>query len=213
MTVEAFVRVTGVSAEEAVRRARTWSGRAGSAVDAALLIEAGPAVIAALDETGPVFALLPLSGSPATVGRAAARLARYGASWVTVAATAGSGAIKAAVSAVAGTGARVVVETLPIGANDAAATAIAAMSRGKLVSRLAALAASAEAAAVLCAVSDLGVVAQVAPGLVAVADGITDVAGLSEAGKRGAAVVVLDGPEPLEAIEDGAPGRRNRSRT
>ena len=207
------MRVSGVSAEEAVRRARTWSGRAGCAVDAAVLIEAGPAVIAALDETGPVLALMPLSGSPATVARAAARLARYGASWVTVAATAGSGAIKAAVKAVAGTGARVVVETLPIGANDAAATAIAAMSRGKLVSRLAVLAASADAAGVLCAVSDLGVVAQVAPGLVAVADGITDVAGLREAVKRGAAVVVLDGPEPLEAIEDGAPRRRTRSGT
>lgn len=209
--MDAFVRVTGASAEDVVRRARSWAGRAGSAIDGAVLMEAGPAVIAALDETGPVLVLMPISGAPETVARAAARLARYGAAWVTVAATAGSKAIGAAVNAVAGTGARIVVETVPVGVDEAGATAIAAMSRGKLVSRLATLAGSTGAAGVLCAVSDLGVVAQVVPDLIAVADGIKDAAGWREAEKRGAAVVVLDGPETLEAIEVGAPGRRNRS--
>ncbi len=212
MTLEIFVRITATGAADAIRAAREWSGRAGCAVDAALLIEAGPAIVAALDETAPpVFVLMPLSGPPAAVGRATVRLARYGAAWVTVTGTAGAAGIRSAVAAVAGSGARVAVETLPASADDAVATALAAMSRGKLVSRIASLAADSGASGIMGAVADLGVFAQVAPGLTGIADGVGSVTRLTEARRRHAGVVIVDGPELIGGGEDATSPRRPRS--
>lgn len=211
MTPEIFVRVSVAGAGEAIRAARDWSGRAGCAVDASLLIEAGPAIVAALDETAPpVLVLMPLSGPATAVGRAAIRLARYGASWVTVTGTVGAAGIKAAVAAAAGSGARVAVETLPASVDEAAATALAAMSRGKLVSRIASLAAANGASGVVGSVGDLGVFAQVAPGLIAIADGVGSATRLAEARRRGAGAVIVDGTDFLGAGDDATP-RRPRS--
>ncbi len=154
---------------------------------------------------------MPLSGPPAAVGRAAVRLARYGAAWVTVTGTAGAAGIKAAVAAAAGSGARIAVETLPAAADDAAATALAAMSRGKLVSRIASLAASSGASGVVGTVVDLGVFAQVAPGLMGIADGVGSVTRLTEARRRGAGAAIVDSPDLVGAVEDGASSRRPRS--
>jgi orotidine-5'-phosphate decarboxylase len=212
LTPEFFVRVTAAGAVDALRTARGWAGRAGSAVDAALLIEAGPAVVAALDEVAPpVFVAMPLSGPPASVGRAAARLARYGAAWVAVSGTIGVAGIRQAVAAVAGTGARIAVVTLATHLDDAGATALAAMSRGKLVSRIAGLAAEAGAAGVVGAVGDLGVFAQVVPGLVGIADGVGSATRLTEARRRQAGAVIIDTPDLLGAPDDAAGSRRSRS--
>ena len=212
MTPEFFVRIDATGAGDALRAARGWAGRAGCAVDAALLVEAGPAIVAALEETAPpVFVVMPMSGPPGAVGRAALRLARYGAAWVAVAGTIGAAGIRQAVAAVAGTGARIAVETLATQADDAAATALAAMSRGKLVSRIAGVAAEAGAAGVVGAVGDLGVFAQVAPGLVGIADGVGSATRLTEARRRHAGAVILDTPDLLGSGDDAVGSRRSRS--
>ncbi len=211
--VEAYVRVSARTAEDAVREVRGWSGRAGAALDAGLIMGVGPAVVAALDEIGPVAVLFPLSGPPQAVAAAASRLARFGAAWVTVAAPAGGDAITAAVEAVAGTGARIAVETLPVAVDDSAAAALIGSTRGRLVSRMAVAAAAAGASGVVCGISDLGVLAQVAPQLIGVVDGLDDDRRVGEALSRGAGVVVVSRLEAIAVLggePTSAPARRGR---
>lgn len=208
--MDVYVRLSTRSAEEAFASARTIGGDAGFAVDADLVTGVGPAIVSALDGLGPVFVAAVVSGSPTIVGATISRLARLGATWVTVAGSAGPQAVAAAVAGVAGTGCSVAVHTIPIGLDDATVATLTGSTRGKQVSRLAAVAAASGAKGVICAVPDLGVVAQVAPGLARIVDG--DV--WQEASRRGAEVLLLPSPAALAAFlaESDAP-RQTRSRT
>lgn len=215
--VERYVRLDARTAEEAYLQAKSWAGTAGTAIDSALLFGAGPAVIGALDELGPVLVIPPLSGSPAAVGAAAERLARFGASWITVASNAGVEAMGAAVTAVTGAGCRVAVETLPVGIDDAAAAALIGSARGRHVSRLVAAAAGAGVGGVVCAWGDLGVVAQVAPTLTRILDPGDGEVRWAEAVDRGAGVLVLPNAAALAALgaalgDDAKPAGRTRGR-
>jgi hypothetical protein len=199
--VERYIRLEARSAEEGYLQAKTWAGAAGTAIDAALLLGVGPAVVAALDDLGPVLVLAPLSGSAGAVGGAAERLVRLGASWITVAATAGVGAMQAAVAAAGAAGCRVCAETLPVGLSDAAAAALLGGARGKHVSRLATAAATAGVDGILCSWGDLGVVAQVAPQLVRILDPGGETVQWAQAAGRGAGVLVLPDPSSLSAVD------------
>jgi hypothetical protein len=201
--VERYVRLDARGAEEAYLQAKSWAGSAGSAIDAGLLFGVGPAVVAALDELGPVFVLAPISGPPRTVGAAVERLVRLGASWVTVAATAGGPALQAAVEAAGTAGCRVAVETVPVGIDTAAAAALFGGPRGKQVSRLAALGAGTGVAGVVCSWGDLGVVAQVAPDLTRILDSGGEAVRWGEAAARGAGVLVLPDAALLTQCGDG----------
>ena len=209
--VERYVRLSARTAEEGYLQAKSWAGAAGTAIDAALLFGAGPAVIGALDELGPVIVLTPLTGSPVAVGVAAERLARFGASWITVAANAGGEVMGAAVAAVAGAGCRVAVETLPVGLDDAATAALVGSGRGRHISRLAGVAAAAGVHGVLCAWGDLGVIAQVAPKLTRILDSGGGEVRWAEAADRGAGVLVLPDAGALGALGPalGAPIERS----
>lgn len=191
MSAERYLRLGGSSAEGAVLAARAAGPGVGFAVDADLLAAVGPAVVSALDEVGPVLVGSALSGTPPVVGAAAARFGRLGASWITVASLAGAEAVRSAVAGVAGTGCRVVVETMGTTLGDAEVSALTGVARGRLVSRLAAMAAGAGAAGVWCALPDLGVVAQVAPDLVRVCPVGDDADEAGEAERRGAALLVV----------------------
>lgn len=188
-----FVRMPGRSAEDAVRRSRTMGNGYGFAVDVDLLAVAGPAIVAALDEQGPVIVMSPLTGSPERVGAAAARLARYGAAWVAVDAAAGSAVIAAAVAGVAGTGCGVAAATLPPHADDVVVAATHGTTRGKVVARLARVAAGAGASAVIGVAGDIGVVASVAGDLAVIAETFDDETA-GDALRRGAVALVV--PEP-----------------
>jgi len=145
--MDVYVRLSARSAEEAFRSARGVGGGAGFALDADLVTGLGAALVGALDELGPVMVVAAVSGAPEVVGTTAARLARLGAVWVTVAAAAGAEATRAAVDAVAGTGCGIVVHTLGVGLDEAAVGTLTGSTRGRMVSRLAASAAGAGAAA------------------------------------------------------------------
>lgn len=173
-----FARLPGRSAEDAVRSAVS-AGTGGFAVGQDLLAGPGPVVIAALD--GEVIVLAGLHGAPEPASVAARRFRGFGATWVSVQAADGP----ALIEAVASTGLGVVAATLRHGQDDAEAAKVGGRSRGKTVSRLAGIAASAGAGGVLCDISDLGVVADVAPGA--------------------ARFVWVDAPEEaVEAVERGA---------
>ncbi len=208
--MDVYVRLSTRSAEEAFASARTIGGDAGFAVDADLVTGVGPAIVSALDQLGPVFVAAVVSGSPTIVGATISRLARFGATWVTVAGSAGPKAVAAAVAGVAGTSCSVAVHTIPVSLDDATVATLTGSTRGKQVSRLAAVAADAGAAGVICAVPDLGVVATVAPGLTRIVDG--DV--WQEASRRGADALLLPSPASLVAfLADSDAPRQTRSRT
>jgi len=147
----------GRSAEDAVRSAIAV-GTSGFAVGQDLLAGPGPAVISGLN--GDVLVLAGLHGAAAAAAAAARRLRGYGATWVTVQAIDGPGLVEA----IAATGVGVVASTMRHGQDDAEAAKVAGRTRGKVVSRLAGVAVAAGAGGVLCDLSDLGVVADVAPG-------------------------------------------------
>jgi orotidine-5'-phosphate decarboxylase len=201
--VEVYVRLSGRTAEEAFLAAREIGGAAGFAIDVDLVAGIGPALVSALDELGPVMVLGGLSGPPPLVAAAAGRLARLGASWVTVSALAGATAVAAAVEAVAGTGCGIAAATLSVGLDATEVTSLTGTSRGRLVSRLAAAAAGAGATGIVGSLADLGVIAQVAPGTIGIVDAGPEAAEWAEASRRGAGVVVLPGPGSLRAFAAG----------
>jgi len=200
------------NAEEAVRIAAVCSGRCGVVITPALLAGPGPAVVAALSAVTPVIVLAGLHGDPEDAAVAARRLVDYGASWVTVQAVDGIAVMRAVVDAVGG--GRTMAVTLRPGLDDAAVAASRlGESRGRVVSRLAAAAGSAGVGAMICTISDLGVVHQVASGVERVAWGAGTPAEAADATARGAAGVILDaavlaGRDPAEALAafEGASG-------
>lgn len=185
-----FARLPGRSGEEAVRRSREAPAGCGFAVDIDLLAQTGPAIVAALDEQGPVLVLVPLTGAPDRVAAAATRLARFGAAWVVVAATAGETAIRSAVDAVSGTGCGVAAATVPGHADDALVTATMGMTRGKAVARLSRVAVASGASGVIGIPADIGVVAEVAPSLETLIE-VADRATAGEALRRGAGALIV----------------------
>lgn len=177
----------GRSAEEAVRTASGLEGADGVVVGPELLAGPGPAALSALEGAGEVLVLAGLHGDPVRAAGAARRYSAFGATWVTVQAIDGPGLVGAVVAS----GAGVVAVTLRHGQDDAEAAAIVGRSRGRAVSRLAETAAGAGAAGILCDLSDLGVVAQVAPGAERFAWADTPEEAL-DAAARGADRVIVD---------------------
>ncbi|HUG74088.1 MAG TPA: orotidine 5'-phosphate decarboxylase / HUMPS family protein [Acidimicrobiia bacterium] len=185
--------LTARIAGEAVREADQISGAVdGFAVGADLLLGPGPGVVGALARIGEVTTLFAIHGTPEIVGRAAGRLAEYGARRIAVHALVEEGAMEAAVVAAAASGATVVAASLDSGIDDARAASLGlGGSRGAVVSRLAKRASAAGASGVLATLADLGVVAQAAPELGRVAVGISSLTGIDEARQRGADLIVV----------------------
>jgi orotidine-5'-phosphate decarboxylase len=167
------------TAEEAVRLAGILSPHVGGfKVGLELLMGPGPGVVAALAALGkPVFADAKLHDIPTTVARAARQLARLGARWVTVHAAGGSRMLDAALEGLnegAGgrpTGLLGVTVLTSISTDDLAELGVSS-SPGRHTARLAKLAAAAGCEGVVCSPEELGVIAQVAPGLLRVTPGI-----------------------------------------
>ncbi len=207
--------------EEAVRLARAVAPHvAAFKIGLELLSGPGPVLVSALAELGkPVFCDAKLHDIPHTVTRAAANLGRAGARWITVHATGGRAMLEAAVEGAAGaghgTGILAVTVLTSLSAGDLAAVGMGD-SVGRQVSRLSKLAATAGAEGVVCAVRELGDVAQVAPELLTVVPGIRPkgaevddqarVATPEEALERGAGLLVIGRPitaaaDPVAAAE------------
>ncbi len=210
------------SAEQAVRLARDLVPYVGGfKVGLELMMGPGPGVVATVGELGlPVFADAKLHDIPNTVAGACRQLGRYGARWVSVHGTGSSVMLTAAVESLR--------EANPLGgilgitvltsldSGDLARVGING-TPGKQVSRISKLAASAGCEGVVCAVPELGVVAQSAPGLTRVTPGIRPagagsddqarVASPEEALARGADLLVIGRPitraaDPIAVAHD-----------
>lgn len=166
------------SAEEAVRLAKRVAPYVGGfKVGLGLLYGPGPGTVATLASLGkPVFADAKLHDIPSQVERAAAQLGRWGARWVTAHVSGGREMLEAAVAGLAaGAGGPngVLGVTVLTSLDEASLAAVGiASTPGKLVSRMARVAAGAGCEGLVCSPLELGVVAAVAPELVTVIPGI-----------------------------------------
>jgi orotidine-5'-phosphate decarboxylase len=168
------------TAEEAVRLARALADYvAGFKVGLGLLHGPGPGLVGTLARLGPVLADAKLHDIPSQVRAAARRLGEYGARWVTAHASGGVEMLQAATEGLAaGAGGResgVLAVTVLTSIDGPAASALFGRSPGDLTARLAKRAAEAAVEGVVCSPKELGVVAQVAPGLLRVTPGIRPV--------------------------------------
>ena len=198
------------TAERAVRLARELvDDVAGFKVGLGLLHGPGPGTVGALAELGkPVFADAKLHDIPSQVARAARRLGQWGARWVTVHVSGGQPMIEAAVEGLAdgsaGHGGVLGVTVLTSLDEATLASVGVASTPGRLVSRMARVAARAGCEGVVCSPQELGVVAEVAPDLVRVTPGIRPsgpgdddqqrTATPAEAARRGATWLVVGRP-------------------
>lgn len=182
-----LVAVPGRTAEDAVRTAVGAGDVAGFVVGPELLAGPGPAVVSALASQGPVMVLAGLHGDADRAATAARRFVEYGAHWVTTQAKDGPGLV----SAVVASGVNTVAITLRHGQGDAEAASLFGSSRGRTVSRLAEMAVGAGARGILCDLSDLGVVAQVADEIDRFVWASTSVEA-AEATERGATFVMVE---------------------
>lgn len=203
------------TAEDAVRLARDLAPHVGGfKVGLGLLFGPGPATVAAVAEVGkPVFADAKLHDIPSQVERASRRLAALGARWITAHASGGVAMLEAAVAGAAaastGTGILAVTVLTSLGVGDVERLAPGS-SPGRMTSRLARTADEAGCEGVICSARELGVIAQVAPGLVKVTPGIrpagTEAADQErimtpgEAVERGADYLVVG--RPITAADD-----------
>jgi orotidine-5'-phosphate decarboxylase len=211
------------SAEEAVRLAtRLKPVVGGFKVGLELLTGPGPGVVAALRRLElPIFVDAKLHDIPNTVRAGARQLGGWGARWVSIHTGGGRTMIEAAVDGLAagagGHPAGILAVTV-LTSLDAAALAATGItgSPGRQVSRLTKLADQSGVEGVVCAPSELGDVAQVAPGLLRVTPGIrplgvdkddqTRTATPQEAVQRGADYLVIGrpitrAPDPYAAAE------------
>lgn len=209
MDVPVAVALDVASGEEAVRLAKAVKPHVGAfKVGLELLTGPGPALVSAVAEIGlPVFCDAKLHDIPNTVERAATNLARAGARWITAHAAGGpamiSAAVRGAASAGTGTGILCITVLTSLSASDLAAIGLGD-SIGRQVARTARLAQDGGAEGVVCAVRELGDVAQVAPNLFKVTPGIRPqgvdghdqrrVATPEEALERGADLLVIGRP-------------------
>ncbi|MBT8203340.1 MAG: orotidine-5'-phosphate decarboxylase [Acidimicrobiia bacterium] len=177
MSDRILVALDLATAEDAVRLARQLAPHVGGfKVGLGLLYGPGPATVAAVAEVGkPVFADAKLHDIPSQVERAARRLAALGARWITAHAAGGVAMLEAATAGAtaAATGSGILAVTVLTSLGPADVERIAPGSTaGKLTSRMTRAAAEASCEGVICSARELGVVAQVAPGLVKVTPGI-----------------------------------------
>ncbi len=171
------------SAEEALRLAHDVAPYVGGfKVGLGLLHGPGPgtvAALAALDK--PVFADAKLHDIPSQVEAAAAQLGRVGARWVTAHVSGGQRMLEAAAAGLArgaGRPAGILGVSVLTSLDEAALAAVGiTASPGKLVSRMAKVAARAGCEGLVCSPLELGVVSAVAPDLVKVTPGIRVVEG------------------------------------
>lgn len=197
------------TAEEAVRLANALAEYvAGFKVGLGLLHGPGPGLVGTLARIGPVFADAKLHDIPSQVKMAARRLGEYGARWVTAHASGGVAMLEAAGEGLAagsgGAESGILAVTVLTSIDAAEATALFGRSPGQLTSRLAKRAAAAGVEGVVCSPRELGVVAEVAPGLRRVTPGIRPegsgpddqrrTATPSEARERGADLLVVGRP-------------------
>lgn len=178
VTAPVLVALDVPTAEDAFRLARAVAPHvAGFKIGLGLLHGPGPATIGALAELGrPVFADAKLHDIPTQVGRAAEQLGRLGARWVTAHVSGGAAMLEAAVAGLdAGSeGEAGILGVTVLTSLDEAALAAVGIARtpGKLVSRMARVAEAAGCEGVVCSPHELGVIADVAPGLAKVIPGI-----------------------------------------
>lgn len=178
MTSPVIVALDVGSAEEAVRLARRLSPYvAGFKIGLGLLHGPGPGTIAALVELDkPVLADAKLHDIPSQVEIAARRLGRWGARWVTVHASGGARMLEAAVSGLASgaDGTAGILGVTVLTSLDGAALAALGISAtpGRLVSRMARVAQRTGCEGAVCSPQEIGVVAEVAPGLLKVIPGV-----------------------------------------
>lgn len=189
------------TAEEAVRLASKLRDHVGAyKIGLGLLHGPGPGLIGALADLGrPVFADAKLHDIPSQVERAARRLGEHGARWVTAHISGTRAMLDAAVSGVRqGNPAAGILGVSVLTSLDSAALASVgiATTPGKLVSKMARVAADAGCEGVVCSPKELGVVASVAPELVKVTPGIRPAGSAPDDQSRIAT--------PLEALERGA---------
>lgn len=190
------------SAEEAVRLAKAVAPHVGAfKVGLGLLYGAGPGIVTALVDLGkPVFADAKLHDIPTQVGAAARRLGRLGIRWVTAHVSGGETMLRAAQEGLSETsggyaGLLGVTVLTSIGQSDLTAVGIG-KTPGKLVSKMARVAAAAGCEGIVCSPQELAVVGTVAPGLLRVTPGVRP----EGAGKGDQARVMT----PQQAIERGA---------
>lgn len=224
-----IVSLDVATAAEAVRIARLVEGRvAGYKVGLGLLHGPGPGVIGAVSRIGPVLADAQLNDIPSQCERAARRLAEYGARWVSAHASGGREmleAVRAGVDAGARTESRgVLAVTVLTSLDPSVAASVFGKSPGQMVARFSRIASDAGAEGIVCSTKELGVVADVAPGLVRVTPGIRlrrreddqrRVATPAEAIERGADFLVIGrpittAPDPVEAIAEMAASLESR---
>jgi orotidine-5'-phosphate decarboxylase len=166
------------SAEDAIRMAQSLAGHVGGfKIGLGLLHGPGPATITALAELGlPVFADAKLHDIPSQVEAAAERLGHWGARWVTVHLSGGPAMVEAAVGGLerGSGGSAGILGVSVLTSLDAPALSAVGISAtpGKLVSRMARVADAAGCEGLVCSPRELGIVGDVAPGLVRVTPGI-----------------------------------------
>ncbi len=173
-----LVALDVASAEDAVRLAKAVASHVGGfKVGLGLLHGPGPGTVAAIAALGkPVFADAKLHDIPSQVEAAATQLGRIGARWVTAHVSGGQEMLEAAVAGLAAGAsgpAGILGVTILTSLDEAALTAVGiTASPGKLVSRMARVAARAGCEGLVCSPLELGVVRQVAPELETVIPGI-----------------------------------------
>ncbi|MEN8234156.1 MAG: orotidine-5'-phosphate decarboxylase [Actinomycetota bacterium] len=209
-------------AESAVAMAEKVSDHvAGFKIGLGLLHGPGPLLIPALVSLGkPVFVDAKLHDIPSQVEAAARRLGEHGARWVTAHISGGEAMLQAAVRGLrAGAGAAPagILGVSVLTSLDDASLARVGIDRspGKLVSRMAKVAAAAGCEGVVSSPKELVIVSDVAPGLLKVTPGIRPVdrdddqartMTPAEAVRRGADLLVVgrpitEAPDPAEAAE------------
>jgi orotidine-5'-phosphate decarboxylase len=201
VTSPVLVALDVPTAEDAVRLARDVAPHVGGfKVGLGLLHGPGPGTVAALAALGkPVFADAKLHDIPSQVERAARQLGKVGARWVTAHAAGSAAMLEAAAAGLddGNPGAGVLGVTVLTSLDAAALASVGiAASPGKLVSRMARVAAAAGCEGVVCSPMELGVVADVAPELLKVIPGIRPAAGATDDQRRVAT--------PREALARGA---------
>lgn len=182
-----------------------------------LLHGPGPLLIPALVGLGkPVFADAKLNDIPSQVEMAARRLGEHGARWVTAHVNGGQAMLEAAVRGLregAGAAPAGILGVTVLTSHDDASLAKIGIDRspGKLVARMAKVAAAAGCEGVVSSPKELTVVSDVAPGLLKVTPGIRPVdrdddqartMTPAEAIKRGADLLVVG--RPITAARDPA---------
>lgn len=173
-----IVALDVADAERAVRLAMQVRDHvAGLKVGLGLLYGAGPGIVTALVDLGlPVFADAKLHDIPSQVGAASRRLGRLGIRWMTVHMSGGDAMVRAAVEGLGETspGHGGVLGVTVLTSLDAASLVDVGITAtpGRLVSKMARLAASTGCEGVICSPQELTVVGDVAPGLLRVTPGI-----------------------------------------